>query len=82
MFNAAPAARAAHQPHRRPPESRGRFPEAGIPYATLQRHHLALLERTFLVRQIDAWPTNLGARVLKAAKLFLVDSGLAAARAP
>jgi hypothetical protein len=38
---------------------------AGIPYATLQRHHLVLLERTFLVRQIDAWATNLGARVLK-----------------
>jgi predicted AAA+ superfamily ATPase len=55
---------------------------ARIPYATPQRHHLALLERTFLVQQIDAWATNLGARLLKAAKPFLVDSGLAATRAP
>ena len=51
---------------------------AGIPYTSLQRH-LALLEKTFLVHQIDAWATNLGARVLKSAKLLLVDSGLAAA---
>jgi predicted AAA+ superfamily ATPase len=51
---------------------------AGIPYTSLQRH-VALLEKTFLVQQIDAWATNLGARVLKSAKLLIVDSGLAVA---
>ncbi len=49
----------------------------GIPHSTLKRY-LALLETTFLVRTIPAWSANLGKRLVRAPKLYLCDSGLAA----
>lgn len=50
----------------------------GIPQATLHRY-LALLEATFLYQPLAAWHTNLGKRLIKAPKLYLLDSGLACA---
>src|SRR3989304_10107399 len=50
----------------------------GVPHSTLQRH-MALLERTYLIRPIPGWGTRLGARVLKAGKLLVADTGLAPA---
>jgi predicted AAA+ superfamily ATPase len=47
-----------------------------IPQTSLKRH-LALLERTFLIRLLPAWFTNLGKRLTKSPKLMLVDTGLA-----
>lgn len=49
----------------------------GIPHSTLKRY-LTILETTFLVRTIPAWSANLGTRLVKASKLYLCDSGLAA----
>lgn len=50
---------------------------AGVPQSTLQRY-LTLLEHVFLLVRLPAWHTNVGKRVVKAPKLHLVDSGLAA----
>jgi len=50
----------------------------GVPHSTLQRH-MALLERTYLIRPIPGWGTRLGARVLKSGKLLFADTGLATA---
>ncbi|MCF7762954.1 MAG: ATP-binding protein [Verrucomicrobia bacterium] len=50
--------------------------DAGLPYTTLTRY-LALLETVFLVHRLPAWSPNLGKRLVKAAKLHLVDTGLA-----
>ena len=50
---------------------------AGVPQSTLQRY-LTLLEHVFLVVRLPSWHTNVGNRVVKAPKLHLVDSGLAA----
>ncbi|VBB41411.1 putative ATPase (AAA+ superfamily) [uncultured Desulfatiglans sp.] len=47
----------------------------GIPNATLSRY-LALLEMTFLVHFLPAWSHNLGKRLVKTPKIFMVDSGL------
>ena len=49
--------------------------DAGLPQSTLKRY-LALLEATFLVHTLPAWSANLGKRLVKSPKLFLVDSGL------
>lgn len=49
----------------------------GMPQTTLKRY-LALLEATFLVQFLPAWSTNFGKRLIKAPKLFLNDTGLAA----
>jgi uncharacterized protein len=49
---------------------------SGIPNSTLSRY-MALLEMTFLVRTLPAWSSNLGKRLVKAPKLFMVDTGLA-----
>ncbi|MCC7537609.1 MAG: ATP-binding protein [Deltaproteobacteria bacterium] len=50
---------------------------AATPQTTLQRY-LALLERLYLVERVPAWSSNLGKRLVKAPKLFLVDTGLLA----
>lgn len=47
----------------------------GIPHTTLKRY-LALLETTFLIRQVNAWHANLGKRLVKASKLYVCDTGL------
>lgn len=49
---------------------------SGIPNSTLSRY-LTLLEMTFLVQTLPAWSPNLGKRLVKAPKLFMVDTGLA-----
>lgn len=49
----------------------------GIPQTTLKRY-LALLEATFLARRLPPWSGNLSKRLVKAPKLFLNDTGLAA----
>lgn len=48
-----------------------------IPHTTLTRY-LTMLEALFLLRPLPAWSTNLGKRLVKSSKLFLVDSGLVA----
>jgi uncharacterized protein len=50
--------------------------DAALPHTTLTRY-LALLETVFLVHRLPAWSHNLGQRLVKAAKLHLVDTGLA-----
>lgn len=50
---------------------------AALPQTTLKRY-LALLEALFLVHRLPAWSTNVNTRQVKAPKLLLVDSGLAA----
>jgi hypothetical protein len=42
------------------------------------QNHLAALERLFLVRSLKAWHTNASRRLVKAPKVHVVDSGLAA----
>lgn len=49
----------------------------GLPQSTLKRY-MALLETTFLVRQVPAWSANLGKRLVKSPKLMLCDTGLMA----
>jgi len=41
-------------------------------------HYLTILERLFLVRRLPAWHRNSAKRLIKAPKLHLIDSGLAA----
>jgi predicted AAA+ superfamily ATPase len=50
--------------------------DAGLPHTTLTRY-LTLLETVFLVHRLPAWSPNLGQRLVKSAKLHLVDTGLA-----
>ena len=50
---------------------------AGIAHSTLRRY-LALLEATFIFQPLPAWSNNLGKRFVKAPKIHLLDSGLAA----
>lgn len=45
---------------------------------TTLRRYLALLEAAFLVQPLPAWSANLGKRLVKAPKLHLLDTGLAA----
>ena len=49
----------------------------GLPQTTLKRY-MALLEATFLVQLLPAWSSNVGKRLVKSPKLYLVDTGLAA----
>lgn len=47
-----------------------------LPQSTLKRY-LALLQATFLLRTLPAWSSNLGLRLMKSPKLYVVDTGLA-----
>jgi uncharacterized protein len=49
----------------------------GITHSTLRRY-LALLEALFIVQPLPAWSANLGKRLVKAAKVHLIDAGLTA----
>jgi len=49
----------------------------GLAHSTLRRY-LALLEATFILQPLPAWSANIGKRLVKAAKIHLVDAGLAA----
>ena len=49
---------------------------AAIPQSTLKRY-FSLFETTFLVRLIPAWSSNLGKRLVKSPKVYLLDTGLA-----
>lgn len=51
---------------------------SGVPQVTLHRY-LALLEASFLFQPLSAWHANLGKRLIKAPKAYLLDSGLACA---
>ena len=51
--------------------------ELGLHRVTVD-HYLAILERLFLVRQLPGWHRNSAKRLIKSAKIHLVDSGLAA----
>lgn len=51
---------------------------SGMPQVTLHRY-LALLESSFLFQPLPAWHANLGKRLIKAPKAYLLDSGLACA---
>lgn len=51
---------------------------SGIPNSTLTRY-LSLLKSTFLIQELPAWSTNLGKRLVKSPKLFMVDTGLTCA---
>jgi predicted AAA+ superfamily ATPase len=48
-----------------------------IAHSTLKRY-LTLLEATFLLNPLPAWSSNRGKRLVKSAKIHLVDAGLAA----
>lgn len=48
---------------------------SGIANSTLSRY-MALLKTTFLVQENPAWASNLGKRLVKAPKIFMVDTGL------
>jgi uncharacterized protein len=48
---------------------------SAIPQSTLKRY-FALFETTFLVQLVPAWSTNLGKRLVKSPKLYLLDTGL------
>ena len=51
--------------------------ELGLHRVTVD-HYLAVLERLFLVRQLPGWHRHSAKRLVKAPKIHLVDSGLAA----
>ncbi|MCC6144228.1 MAG: ATP-binding protein [Candidatus Hydrogenedentes bacterium] len=48
-----------------------------LPQSTLKRY-MALLEMTFLIREVPAWSSNLGKRLVKSPKIMLCDTGLMA----
>lgn len=50
---------------------------AAIANTTLRRY-LTILEATYLLHLLPAWSSNLGKRLVKAPKVHLVDSGMAA----
>jgi predicted AAA+ superfamily ATPase len=52
--------------------------KTGLHRATVIRY-LELLETVFLVHRLPAWPRNLTSRVVRHPKLYLTDTGLAAA---
>jgi predicted AAA+ superfamily ATPase len=54
--------------------------ELGL-YRTTVEQYLLLLERLFLVRRLPAWHRNAAKRLVKAPKIHLIDSGLAASLA-
>ena len=49
-----------------------------MPQTTLKRYFALLGKAAFLIELLPAWSTNLGKRLIKAPKLFLNDTGLAA----
>lgn len=49
----------------------------GLPYATLYRY-MSLLETTFLLQPLPPWTANIGRRLIRAPKVMLNDTGLAA----
>ena len=49
----------------------------GLPASTLKRY-LALLQTLFLVQELPAWASNRGKRLVRAPRLHVVDTGLAA----
>ncbi|WP_173083782.1 ATP-binding protein [Phytohabitans rumicis] len=51
--------------------------ELGLSQPTVQRY-LGLLEEVFLIKRIPAWSRNLSSRATGAAKVAMVDSGIAA----
>jgi len=51
--------------------------DLGINRVTVEKH-VETLERLFLIRRIGAWHRNLGARLVKSPKAYVVDSGLLA----
>jgi predicted AAA+ superfamily ATPase len=51
--------------------------DLGINRVTVEKH-VETLERLFLIRRIGAWHRNLGAKLVKAPKAYVVDSGLLA----
>lgn len=52
--------------------------DLGIVRETVEKY-LLILERLFLVRRLPAWHRNQSKRLIKAAKIHIVDSGLACA---
>jgi len=48
----------------------------GLPQTTLKRY-FALIETVFLVQRVPAWSANLGKRLVRSPKLYLLDTGLA-----
>lgn len=50
---------------------------SGISHTTLRRY-LTLLETTFLLQPLPAWSANIGKRLVKSPKAYLLDSGMAA----
>lgn len=50
----------------------------GIPNSSLKRY-LTLLKATFLVQELPAWSANLSKRLVRSPKIYLSDTGLAAA---
>lgn len=50
---------------------------SGLAHSTLRRY-LGLLEAVFMLQPLPAWSANLGKRLVRAAKIHLVDSGVTA----
>jgi uncharacterized protein len=48
-----------------------------MPHSTLS-NYLDMLEALFLIGRVPAWSSNLGKRLVKTPKLYMLDSGLAA----
>lgn len=53
----------------------GMAAELGIDRATVAKH-IEVLESLFLIRRLGAWQSNLGSRLVKSPKAYVVDSGL------
>lgn len=51
--------------------------DLGAPQTTVRRY-LALLEAVFLVHRLPAWVREMGRRMIRSPKLYMVDCGLAA----
>jgi len=51
--------------------------ELGL-YRDTVDHYISILERLFLIRRLPAWHRNTAKRLIKAPKVHMVDSGLAA----
>jgi predicted AAA+ superfamily ATPase len=49
--------------------------DAGLPQTTLRRY-LTLFEATYLVSPLPSWSANLGKRLVKSPKLYMVDTGV------
>jgi uncharacterized protein len=50
--------------------------ESGIPQSTLRRY-LSLFEASYLVGEVPPWSVNIGKRLVKSPKIYLMDTGLA-----